>query len=153
MKNKNQTLKIINSAKGIDDSIIVSKKSGDVFNPKVVRSTMGAIFRVNVIECENLEKTVKELKKHKYDICATCLEESKSLYDTEFTKTAVIIGNEGNGVSEQLLNIADKKIKIPMLGKTESLNASVATGIVFSLASADMMFLCVAFAFSPWIFR
>ena len=110
--------------------ILVSKGTTDSYNPKVVRSTMGAIFRVNVIECENLEKTVKELKKHKYDICATCLEESKSLYDTEFTKTAVIIGNEGNGVSEQLLNIADKKIKIPMLGKTESLNASVATGIV-----------------------
>ena len=110
--------------------VIVSKRSGDVFNPKVVRSTMGAIFRVNVIESENLETTLKELKKHKFKVVATSLETQESIYDVEFKKMAIVIGNEANGVSKEVLEMADKKIKIPMLGKTESLNAAVATGVV-----------------------
>lgn len=110
--------------------IILSKESADGYNPKVVRSTMGAIFRVNIIESDNLEKTIKELKKHKFNVYATSLENSKSIYDVDYTKSAIIIGNEANGVSKNLLEIADERIKIPMLGKTESLNASVATGIV-----------------------
>ena len=54
----------------------------------------------------------------------------KSIYDIDYTKKVIIIGNEANGVSKSILDIADEKIKIPMLGKTESLNASVATGII-----------------------
>lgn len=110
--------------------VIVSKKSGDVFNPKVVRSTMGAIFRVNIIESENLVNTLKEIKKHKFKIAATSLQTEDSIYDIEYKKTAIVIGNEANGVSKEVLDISDKKIKIPMLGKTESLNAAVATGVV-----------------------
>ena len=110
--------------------IIVSKKSGDVFSPKVVRSTMGAIFRINVIESENLLETLKEVKKHKFKVMATSLQTETSIYDTEYKKTAIIIGNESNGVSKEILDIADKNIKIPMIGKTESLNAAVATGII-----------------------
>ena len=110
--------------------VIVSKKSGDVFNPKVVRSTMGAIFRINIIESNNLVDTLKGLKKHKFIIAATSLETNDSIYDMEFKKTAIVIGNEANGVSKEILEIADKKIKIPMLGKTESLNAAVATGVI-----------------------
>ena len=110
--------------------IIISKGSGDVFNPKVVRSSIGSIFRVKVLESDNLEKTIKELKKHKFTVMATDLNTNSSIYDEKYSKCAIIIGNEANGVSEEILNLADKKIKIPMLGKTESLNASVATGII-----------------------
>jgi len=110
--------------------VIVSKKSSDVYNPKVVRSTMGAIFRVNVIESDNLVNTLKELKKHKYKVVATSLDTNESIYDTEYKKIALIIGNEANGVSKEVLDFSDKRIKIPMIGKTESLNAAVATGIV-----------------------
>ena len=110
--------------------IIVSKKSGDVFNSKVVRSTMGAIFRVNVIESDNLVETIKNLKKHKFEIVSTSLDTDKSMYDLDFHKKVIVIGNEANGVSQQVQEMSDQKIKIPMLGKTESLNASVATGIV-----------------------
>ena len=110
--------------------IIVSKKSGDVFNSKVVRSTMGAIFRVNVIESDNLVETIKQLKKHKFEVISTSLDTDKSMYDIEYKKTVIVIGNEANGVSKEIQEMSDKKIKIPMLGKTESLNASVATGIV-----------------------
>ena len=110
--------------------VIVSKRSGDVYNPKVVRSTMGAILRVNVIESENLLETLKELRKHKFEIIATSLETDKSIYDIEYKGKVIVIGNEANGVSKEVLEFADKKIKIPMLGKTESLNAAVATGII-----------------------
>lgn len=110
--------------------IIVSKTTADVYNPKVVRSTMGAIFRVKVIEVEDLIKTIKTIKKHRFEILATSLDTQKSIYDVNYKKKVVIIGNEANGVSKELLEIADEKIKIPMLGKTESLNASVATGII-----------------------
>ena len=58
------------------------------------------------------------------------LQTNNSLYDINFDKKVIIIGNEANGVEPQIQEIADEKIKIPMLGKTESLNASVATGII-----------------------
>lgn len=110
--------------------VIVSKETADSYNPKVVRSTMGAIFRVNVIESEDLLQTLKNLKKHKYKIMATSLETNNSIYDVEYNKKVIVIGNEANGVSKNVLEYADEKIKIPMLGKTESLNASVATSII-----------------------
>lgn len=110
--------------------IIVSKKSGDIYNSKVVRSTMGAIFRLNVIESENLNSTIKEIKKRKFNIISTSLNTDKSLYDITLNKSVIVIGNEANGVSKEIQDLSDIKIKIPMLGKTESLNASVATGVV-----------------------
>ena len=91
---------------------------------------MGAIFRVKIIECENLEKTLKEVRKHKFKLVVTSLQTEKSLYDVKFDKKVIVIGNEANGVETNIQDMADEKIKIPMLGKTESLNASVATGIV-----------------------
>jgi len=110
--------------------IIVSKGSADVYNPKVVRSTMGAIFRIKVIESDDLSKTIKEMKKHKIKVAATSLQTDKSIYDINYEKTAIVIGNEANGVSNEVLELADEKVKIPMPGKTESLNASVATAII-----------------------
>lgn len=110
--------------------ILVSKGTADQYNPKVVRSTMGAIFRVRVIECEDLCKTLKELKKHKIEVYATDLKTDKSIYDVNYKRKAIVIGNEANGVSTEILNLADTKIKIPMSGKTESLNAAVATGVI-----------------------
>lgn len=110
--------------------IIVSKGTADSYNPKVVRSTMGAIFRIKIIECEDLEKTLKEIKKHKFKVVVTSLQTENSIYEINYNKKVIVIGNEANGVEQQIQQIADEKIKIPMLGKTESLNASVAAGIV-----------------------
>lgn len=101
--------------------IIVSKNCGDIYNPKVVRATMGAIFRVKVLESENLAETIKEIKKHKFTVLATDLKESKSIYEESYNKTAVVIGNEANGVEEEILELADRKIKIPMLRKNRKL--------------------------------
>jgi len=110
--------------------VIVSKETADSYNPKVVRSTMGAVFRVKVIESNNLLDTLKNMKKHKYKIMATSLETDNSIYDVDYNKKVIVIGNEANGVEKEILNYADEKIKIPMLGKTESLNASVATAVI-----------------------
>ena len=108
----------------------MSKDTADAFNPKVVRSTMGAIFRVKIIECEDLKQTLKEVQKNNFKLVVTSLQTSKSFYDVDYSKKVIIIGNEANGVEKQIQDIADYKVKIPMLGKTESLNAAVSTGIM-----------------------
>lgn len=110
--------------------IILSEKTADPYNPKVVRSTMGAIYRVNIVRSNNIIETLKNMKKHKYEITATSLNTNKSIYDIDYRKKVIVIGNEANGVSNEVMNLADIKVKIPMLGKTESLNAAVATGVI-----------------------
>lgn len=112
------------------DQVIVSSKTADAYNPKVVRSTMGAIFRVKVIESTNLIQTIKNLKKHKFKVIATSLQTNDSIYDIDYNKKVLVIGNEANGVENEILEISDIKAKIPMLGKTESLNAAVATSVI-----------------------
>ena len=110
--------------------IILSQGVADPYNPKVVRSTMGAIFRVNIIETENIIDTLEEIKKHKFKVMVTSLDTQNSIYSVNYNKKAIVIGNEANGVSKEVQAIANEKVKIPMLGKTESLNAAVATGVI-----------------------
>ena len=112
------------------NQIIISKGTADAFNPKVVRSTMGAIFRVKIIEVDNLQDTIKQIKRHHFKLMVTSLQTNNSIYDIEFKKKIIVIGNEANGVSKEIHDMADERAKIPMLGRTESLNASVAAGIV-----------------------
>ncbi len=97
--------------------IILSKGTVDVYSSKVVRSTMGAIFRVNIIEAENLKNAISSIKEHGYQVMATSLQGAKSIYDVNYKKVGIIIGNEANGVSKEILDLADQKIKIPMLRK------------------------------------
>lgn len=110
--------------------IIVSKNTVNCYSSKVIRSTMGAIFRIDIIETENIVEQIKELQKNNFKVIATTLDASKSIYKIDYKKTAVVIGNEANGVSKEIQKIANEKIKIPMPGKAESLNAAIATGII-----------------------
>ena len=113
------------------NQIIINKTTVDPYSPKVIRSTMGAIYRTNIIEVEDLKATLKEMKLKGFQIITTDLKATQSIYDINYTnKTIVVIGNEANGVSQEILQTADKKVIIPMLGKTESLNASIATSIM-----------------------
>ena len=112
------------------NQIIVSKGTADAFNSKVVRSTMGAIFRIKIIEVENLAQAIKEMRKHHFKLMVTSLQTKNSIYDIDFYKKIIVIGNEANGVSKEIQDMADEKAKIPMFGRTESLNASVAAGVV-----------------------
>lgn len=104
--------------------IVLSEKTADPYNPKVVRSTMGAIFRLNIIQSKDIIETLKNIKKNKYKLLATSLEDSESIYTTDLNKKAIIIGNEANGVSEDVFEIVDKKTKIPMLRKNRKLKCS-----------------------------
>ena len=110
--------------------ILLSKGTVDCYNSKVIRSTMGAIFRVKIIECENLEKTLKEIKENNFKIIVTDLNSKKNIYNINYEKSVIVIGNEANGISKNIIDLADEKVIIPMIGKTESLNASVATGVI-----------------------
>ena len=110
--------------------IILSRGTVDAYSPKVVRSTMSGIFRVNVIEVNNIVESIENMKKHGYKVIVTSLGAHKSIYNVSYHKTVIVIGNEANGVSNEVMRIANEKVKIPMLGKTESLNAAVATGVV-----------------------
>ncbi len=91
---------------------------------------MGAIFRVNVIETEDLAQELDNLKKEGFKIITTSLQTNKSIYDINYNKSVVVIGNEANGVSDNVYAVSNEKLKIPMLGKAESLNASVAASIM-----------------------
>ena len=71
--------------------IILSENCGDPYNPKVVRSTMGAIFRINIIRSKNLINTLKEIKKHKYEIVVSALDTNNSIYDIEYKKKVIVI--------------------------------------------------------------
>ena len=113
------------------NQIIINKTTVDPYSPKVIRSTMGAIYRTNIIEVEDLKATLKEMKLKGFQIITTDLKATRSIYDINYNnKTVVVIGNEANGVSQEILQTADKKVIIPMLGKTESLNASIAASIM-----------------------
>lgn len=123
---------IIRTAEGAGISgVIMSKETVDLFNPKVVRSTMGSIFRVPFVYVEDFSEAVLELKKADVSVVATDLK-GKHFYDEEVypDKTAIVIGNESKGITEQTRMQADQLVKIPMCGKLESLNASVAAGIM-----------------------
>ena len=112
------------------NQILISKGTTDSYNSKVIRSTMGAIFRVKIVECEDLKQTLKRLQENNFKVMVTDLGTDKSIYDIKLQKNVIIIGNEANGVSEEIKNMADTRAIIPMFGKTESLNASIATGVI-----------------------
>lgn len=122
---------IIRSADAFNiDGIILGEGSVDPYNLKVVRATMGSIFRVPLYMCDNSIESIVDLKDKGFDILATSLNGS-AIYDSDFSgKILCVIGNEANGVNPKILEISDKHIKIPMPGNAESLNAGVAASII-----------------------
>lgn len=119
-------------AAGID-GILMNEETVDIYNPKVVRSTMGAIFRVPFMYTDDLQGAMKELGAV---TCAAHLKGEKDYDKEDYTgPTAFIIGNESAGISDEITACADKLVKIPMKGKVESLNAGIAASVLmFELA-------------------
>ena len=112
-------------------SLILSKGSADLYNPKVIRSTMGAIFRINSEYTASLQEKLLNLKSDGYKVIVTSLVATNYMYDLNLKeKSVIVIGNESQGVSDEILKIADVKTKIPMIGRSESLNAGVAASIL-----------------------
>lgn len=110
--------------------IIMNRESVDPYNPKVIRSTMGAIFRMPFIIVDDFEPVLEQLKKAGIRTFAAHLD-GEPFYRQDYRGgCAFFIGNEGNGLSEKLTARADRKIKIPMKGQVESLNAAVAATVL-----------------------
>ncbi len=111
------------------DSVIMTKGCVDLYSPKVVRSAMGSLFRMKCISNAGSDIAVK-LKQLNFTIAATALRDSVEINKVKINgKRALIIGSEAFGVSEEFLKLSDIKIRIPMSGMVESLNAAVAAGI------------------------
>lgn len=121
---------IRNAASFNIESIICLENTADVYSPKVLRSTMGNIFKVNIFY-ENFENTLKVLKENNYILVGTSLNDTKTIDELDFSKKiAFVFGNEANGISKKVLDCCDEKIKIEMNSQVDSLNVSVASGIV-----------------------
>ena len=114
---------IMRTAEGAGvDAVIMNKQTVDLFNPKVIRSTMGSVFRVPFLIYDDLGEAVNELKKDGVKVYAAHLD-GKNNY-------AFLIGNESKGLSEQITAMADCLVKIPMEGQLESLNAAVSAALL-----------------------
>lgn len=122
---------IIRSAYGFDvDAILISKGSVDLYSPKTLRSTMSALFHVPIVAELEMSDCIAWIRAQDVTLYATALEESKVLYDVDYTEgCALVIGNEANGVTEATKDVAHQKVRIPMPGGLESLNASIAASI------------------------
>ena len=122
---------IIRSAVAFSIStIIVSPDTVSIYNSKVLRSTQGLLFDVNII-VRDISSAIDDLKQNGYKIYGTKVDNGKNLKDIDSTnKYAVIMGNEGSGVNKDILDKCDEYIYIPMNEKCESLNVGVATSII-----------------------
>jgi RNA methyltransferase, TrmH family len=110
-------------------NIVCSTNCADIYNPKVVQSTMGSLGRVSVVYKDLPEwlKQNKKVKKYAAHLHGEPITNLKNI-----TEAIIIIGNEGKGISDEVLNVVDTKITIKKIGKAESLNAAVASGIILS---------------------
>ncbi len=123
---------IIRTAEGAGiNGIFMNKTCVDIYNPKVVRSTMGSLYRVPFVYTEDLHSLIKTMKARGIRLFAAHLKGQKAYYEEDLSgPCAFLIGNEANGLSDETATLADVYIKIPMLGKEESLNAAMAAGIL-----------------------
>ena len=110
---------------------IVMKGTADVFSPKAVRAATGSLFRMPVVFMDSVDELMEFTRAAGMKLVATCFDTDRYYYDENLKgNIALIIGNEGSGISRELIECSDLKIKIPMHGNIESLNASVAAGIL-----------------------
>lgn len=120
---------IIRSAVAFNfDSLILSDDSVDVYNPKVIRASEGMFFHLNIIRT-NIFDFLSNLDSS-YQKIATDVVNGQNIKDIKFHKSAIVIGNEGGGISEEIKKLCDEKVYINMNNKCESLNAGVAASIL-----------------------
>ncbi len=123
---------ILRSGEGAGVSgIVMSRDTADIYNPKVIRATMGSVYRMPFCYVDDLENAIGQMKKAGTEVFAAHLEGKKSYDQCDYRKaSAFLIGNEGKGLTERISLLADVRIKIPMEGKVESLNAAVAASLL-----------------------
>jgi len=112
------------------DAVYVGEGSADRYNDKVIRATQGSIFHLPVLTAD-LALLLPELQENGYTVWAAALEGAVDYRDLKAPeKTALLVGNEGAGIDKRLIAQSDMAVKIPIFGKAESLNVSIATGIL-----------------------
>jgi TrmH family RNA methyltransferase len=115
------------------DAIILSENCVELYNPKVVRSTVGSIFHLPIIEANKLAEATEFLKKSGFTLYGTELNGSKEIQAIRWAKkSVVVIGNEAHGIRSEISSLLDEHLVIPKFGRAESLNAGIAVGIIFA---------------------
>ena len=111
--------------------IIMNQTTVDLFHPKTIRATMGALYRVPFYIMPDLPGFLRELKQRGVTLYGAHLEGTMCYDEPDYGgHTGFLIGNEGNGLSPEIAELADIRIRIPMEGRTESLNAAVAAALL-----------------------
>ena len=118
-------------------TIVLGLNCVDLYNEKVIRSTQGMLFKVNIIRTD-LKEIITNLKKDNYVILGTNVKDGIDVKNIKVNKYALIMGNEGKGVKEELLALCDKNLYIKMNNNCESLNVSVATSILLYELNGDV---------------
>ncbi len=112
-------------------AVLMTKGCVDLYSPKVLRSTMGSVFHLPIIENLDIIETIRNLKLNDFKVIASHLNGQNNYYDEDLTcKSAIIVGNEANGIGDETAEMSDTLVKIPMPGRAESLNASIAASIM-----------------------
>lgn len=127
------------NALGID-LILTTSNCPDIYNHKVLRSTMGAIFNIDIIkidsDLDSIKTTINNLKKSGFLAIASAVSDNCeninniNFLDKNLIKKLIIVGNEGNGLDKEIIEVCDKSVKIPMIKEVDSLNVGVASGIL-----------------------
>ncbi|MBD5454090.1 MAG: RNA methyltransferase [Lachnospiraceae bacterium] len=111
--------------------VIMSENTVDIYNPKTIRSTMGAVYRMPFLYTPDMGGTIEELRRKNITVYAAHLQGAKTYDNCSYeTGTAFLIGNEANGLRDETAKKADMAIKIPMAGQVESLNAAIAASVL-----------------------
>lgn len=112
------------------DGVIVCDPLTDIYNPNLIRSSIGAVFTVPTVACTS-EECILFLKQHGIRILTAQLQDSRLYYDTDMRQpTAIVMGTESTGLTQQWRDAADAHIRIPMMGRLDSLNVSVSAAIL-----------------------
>lgn len=121
------------------DGVLMNRGTVDVYNPKVVRSTMGAVLRVSHAYCDSIGTIIDKCRNAGISLMGAALD-GTDMRQTDYPDgLAVLIGNESNGLSDEALSGCNMKVRIPMAGKTESLNAAVAAGVLMYMSSLSFL--------------
>ena len=121
------------------DAVMVCDPLTDLYNPNLIRSSIGAIFTVPCVACTS-QTCIDFLKRHSIQILTAQLQDSKPYYDTDMTKaTAIIMGTESTGLTQIWREAADAHVRIPMQGQLDSLNVSVSAAILIFEAVRQRM--------------
>jgi len=115
------------------DAIFLSKGCVELYNEKVVRSTVGSIFHLTILEGIELTVALKDMKKRGFRVVAASADGKQAYWDVPFEKKNILVfGNEAHGVTKEIRDSADVVVKIPRFGRAESLNVGVACGILLA---------------------